>query len=183
MSCATQRGRSWRTQLALWKMQLQATSKGNLAQHKRTVHERMTFPCSQCNHQATSKGDLAQHKRALYEEVKYPCEKCNYHATSKGNLLLNTKGQYMKEWNTIVCDAANNFPRREVLEDTIGLYMEANKHWKYKLWVTLLLFKYGLGMFSFSSKLKVIIHFQVHFCLCCIKKQFGLKYDIQFFVW
>ena len=36
---------------------------GNLAEHKRAVHEGVKYPCEQCNYQATSKGNLAKHQR------------------------------------------------------------------------------------------------------------------------
>ena len=50
----------------------QFSQKGNLAEHKRAVHEGAKYPCELCNHQATSKGNFAQHKRAVHEGVKYP---------------------------------------------------------------------------------------------------------------
>ena len=64
----------------------QVTSKGNLARHKRAVHEGVKFPCGQCNHQATSKGNLAQHKRRVHERMKFPRSQCNHRATLKGDL-------------------------------------------------------------------------------------------------
>ena len=47
------------------------------------------------------------------------------------DILLNTKEQYMKESNILVGDAAYNSLIREILQDTIGLYIKANKHYKY----------------------------------------------------
>ena len=47
----------------------------------------------------------------------------------KKDILLNTKEQYTKESNTLVGYAAYNCLTREILQDTIGLYIEANKHW------------------------------------------------------
>ena len=60
----------------------QVTAKGNVAEHKRAVHEGVTFPCGRWNNQATAKGNLAQHKRAVHEGVRYPCEQCKHQATS-----------------------------------------------------------------------------------------------------
>ena len=50
----------------------QATSKGNLAEQKRQVHEGVKYPCGQCNYQAKAKRSLAKHKRAKHEGIKYP---------------------------------------------------------------------------------------------------------------
>ena len=65
---------------------IQSTSKEDLAQHRRAVHEGVQYPCGQCGHQSTSKGNLAQHKRAVHERIKYPCEQCCHQSTSKENL-------------------------------------------------------------------------------------------------
>ena len=45
-------------------------------------------------------------------------------------VLLNTKGQYMKESNTLVGNVANNFLRRLILQNTISLYIKANRNYK-----------------------------------------------------
>ena len=41
---------------------LQATTKGDLARHKTSVHEEVKYTCGHCDHRATSKGSLGQHK-------------------------------------------------------------------------------------------------------------------------
>ena len=73
-------------------LQLSATTKGRLAEHKRAVHEGVKYPCGHCNYKATTKGSLAEHKRAVNEGVKYLCQQCNYHATSKCNLGKHNRG-------------------------------------------------------------------------------------------
>ena len=45
----------------------------------------------------------------------------------RGGILLNIKGQYMKESNTHVGSAIKNFFQRQVLPDTRDLYMKVNK--------------------------------------------------------
>ena len=90
----------------------QVTSKGNLARHKRAVHEGVKFPCGQCNHQATSKGHFAQHKRAIHEGIKYPCRQCNYHATTKGSLDVHKRAVHEGVNATI------NHHQKEILLDT-----------------------------------------------------------------
>ena len=59
---------------------------GNLFQHKRAVHEGVTYQCSECDYQSTSKSSLAHHKRAVHEGVKYQCSECDHQSTSKGHL-------------------------------------------------------------------------------------------------
>ena len=48
----------------------------------------------------------------------------NFHQKEK---LLDIIGEYMKESNTLAVNAANNF-LREILVDTKGLYIIANKY-------------------------------------------------------
>ena len=55
----------------------------------------------------------------MNEEVKYPCWQYDQLFLRKEN-LLNTKGYYKKESNTLVGNAANNFLRREFLLNTKG---------------------------------------------------------------
>ena len=62
----------------------QTTYKGDLARHKKAVHEEVKFSCSQCNYQAIAKGSLAQHKRAVHKGAKYSCGQCNLSSNSKG---------------------------------------------------------------------------------------------------
>ena len=45
----------------------------------------------------------------------------------RADTLLNTKGQYMTVSNILVGNAAYNSLIREVLQDTIDLYIKANK--------------------------------------------------------
>ena len=61
------------------------TIKRYFLNHK-CVHEEVKYLCGQCSHQASTKGNLAQHKRALHEGVKYPCGQCGHQASSKGDL-------------------------------------------------------------------------------------------------
>ena len=53
---------------------------------KGAVHKGMKYPCQRCPHQATSKGNLALHRRAVNEGIKYPCGQCHYQATRNGSL-------------------------------------------------------------------------------------------------
>ena len=45
----------------------------------------MKYPRGQCDYQATTKGDLDKHRRSVHEGIKYPCGQCEYQATQKGN--------------------------------------------------------------------------------------------------
>ena len=77
----------------------------HLAQHKRTVHEGVKYPCSRCGNQFTSKVNLTQHIRTVHEVVKYPCGQCFLRN------LVGTKGQYMKESKKLLINLkyANHF--------------------------------------------------------------------------
>ena len=48
----------------------------------------------------------------------------------KRDTLMNIKGQYMMDSNTLVLDAAYNSLIWEILQDTVGLHIKANKHLK-----------------------------------------------------
>ena len=102
-----------------WVQFWQFSQKANLALHKRAAHEGIKHPCRQCDYEATTKRSLDKHKRAIHEGVKYPCRQCNYEATATGDLTKHEK-QYMKESNTIVGNAANNFLRRKILPNIKG---------------------------------------------------------------
>ena len=66
------------------------------------VHEGVKYTCGQCSYQATSKGNVAQHKSAVHEGVKYPCEQCGHQASSKSNLARHKRAVLcMKESNII----------------------------------------------------------------------------------
>ena len=53
-------------------------------------HKRKVF-AKQCDYQETSKGDLTQHKRAVHEGAKYPCGQCNHKETLKIHLVRHKK--------------------------------------------------------------------------------------------
>ena len=44
------------------------------------------YICRECGKHMSSIGTLNTHIRATHERIKYPCEQCEYQATSKGNL-------------------------------------------------------------------------------------------------
>ena len=55
----------------------QFPTKGNPAENRRAVHERMMYPCRYCGKAFTLKGDLVKHKRAVHEGVELPCRQCD----------------------------------------------------------------------------------------------------------
>ena len=57
--------------------------------------QEVKYPCGQCSHQSTSKENLAQHKRAVHEGVKYPCNLCPYKATQKNDLKRHKMKKHM----------------------------------------------------------------------------------------
>ena len=64
-----------------------------------------------------------KHKRAVHEGLKYPCGQYGNNFLRR-EFLLNTKGECMKESNTLVGNAANNYLTREFLLNTKGQYMK-----------------------------------------------------------
>ena len=71
-------------------------------------------------------GNLAKHKREVHEEVKYSCGRVVYNFL-KREVLLNTKRHFRKESDITVGNAANNSLRGEVLLNTNEQYIkEAN---------------------------------------------------------
>ena len=70
------------------------------------------FPCDQCK-----KRSLTKHKKIVHEWVKY-------HARNvitkelQWDILLNTKGHYMKELNTLVSNATIKQQQKEVSLNT-----------------------------------------------------------------
>ena len=48
-------------------MSASSNIKRRSCKHKRAVHEGIKFSCMHCQQQATAKGDLAQHRRAVHE--------------------------------------------------------------------------------------------------------------------
>ena len=38
----------------------------------RKVHEVIKYPCEKCGHQSTTKGNLARHKKAVHDGIKCP---------------------------------------------------------------------------------------------------------------
>jgi len=41
----------------------------------------MKYPCGQCEYQATTKGSLYRHKRSVHEGMEYPYRQCEHQAT------------------------------------------------------------------------------------------------------
>ena len=55
--------------------------------------------------------------------IKYPCGQCGKHFLIR-EILLNIKGQYMKESNTLAGNVANNFLIRDMLLNIKGWHMK-----------------------------------------------------------
>ena len=67
-----------------------------LYNHKKSSHEGVKYPCSECSHKATRKDSLQAHVAAIHEGVKYPCTECNYKATQKGSLKVQMASVHKK---------------------------------------------------------------------------------------
>ena len=44
-------------------------NQSSLNTHIRSIHEGIKYPCRQCQYEATTKGDLAQHRRVVHERI------------------------------------------------------------------------------------------------------------------
>ena len=64
-----------------------ATTKGNLKEHQKPLHEDVKFPCVYWTYEVTTKGSLAK----VNVGVLYHCAQCNYEVTQKGKLKRHKK--------------------------------------------------------------------------------------------
>ena len=44
-----------------------------MSDDKILIHNNITHPCNICDYKATQKGSLERHKRSVHDKVKYPC--------------------------------------------------------------------------------------------------------------
>ena len=51
----------------------------------------MKYACNKCDHQATTKGALKSHLKSIHEGVKYNCKECNHEFSQKGTLRSHMK--------------------------------------------------------------------------------------------
>ena len=70
--------------------------------HKQHEHERIRYPCDQCDYVATLQSSLNTHKKSKHEGIRYPCDQCEYVATLQTNLI--THKQYKHEGIRYPCD-------------------------------------------------------------------------------
>ena len=57
-----------------------------LAQHKKSKHEGVVFPCPECDVILSHETHLTKHQDAVHNGIKFQCPHCDYKATQKGNL-------------------------------------------------------------------------------------------------
>ena len=56
----------------------QYTDEDSLCQHKTSAHERVRYPCDQCNSKFfTMAAKLRRHKASAHEGVRYTCDQCD----------------------------------------------------------------------------------------------------------
>ena len=67
------------------------STKTNLAQHKKSVHEGIKYSCAECPYQASHKPHLTKHKRAVHEGIKYTCKECRHQTSRKETLVLHNR--------------------------------------------------------------------------------------------
>ena len=54
-----------------------STRKDKLKQHVQTVHEKLRYHCSLCNHQVTRRDKLNEHMQVVHQGLKFKCDVCN----------------------------------------------------------------------------------------------------------
>ena len=68
--------------------------------------EGIKYPCRQCGQEFLKRGCLVKHLRAVHDRVKFPCVQF-----SQRENLAKHQVDHMKESNTLVGNAENNFFR------------------------------------------------------------------------
>ena len=63
-----------------------ATTQSDLKRHIESVHEKVKYPCNQCEKQFTQQGNLRKHIESVHEKVKHPCYQCGKQFTQQGHL-------------------------------------------------------------------------------------------------
>ena len=77
---------AWRCQISMRTMWSSDNFKGTSCSTQKGCTWKKD-PCAHCSHQSTSTGNLAQHKRAVHERVKYTCGQCANLFSSNGYLV------------------------------------------------------------------------------------------------
>ena len=85
----------------------EATQKGHLATHLKSVHRGQKFRWPECDYEATIKDNLARHRKSLHIRQKFKCQECDYEATQKGHLAL------LPIWN--LCTEDKSFSVQSVI--------------------------------------------------------------------
>ena len=73
-------------------------TKGNLAQHIKSVHKGLKYPCDQCQHSAATKAALKRHTCSMHEGIKYPnpCSQCDKQFTNQASLKTHHESVHKK---------------------------------------------------------------------------------------
>ena len=99
----------------------QFTEQRNLKTNIQSVHEKIKYPCYQCDYHATAKGSLKTHVLSIHEKVKYRCNQCDYQATTQGSLKTHIQSVHEKvkySCNHVVINLVN----REIWRNIFSLY-------------------------------------------------------------
>ena len=59
----------------------EATQKGSLATHRKSLHLGQKFHCPYCDFEATRKGSRATHHKSVHLGQKFLCPDCDYEST------------------------------------------------------------------------------------------------------
>ena len=85
-----------------------ATTKQVLKWHITSKHGE-GYRCHYCDYNATQPSQLKQHILAVHEKVKYPCDQCNFSTSFKTNLSHHKKKEHgYKQQSDDIADNRNH---------------------------------------------------------------------------
>ena len=110
----------------------QATSKCNLSQHARNVHQKSeNVICTYCN-KSIQKRYIKNHIKMLHsgEQPKYTCTICDHQATSKGNLSQHVGNVHQKSENVICTKCNKSIQKRSMTKHIKMIHLGAELDYK-----------------------------------------------------
>ena len=78
-----------------------ATTKGDVASHQKSVHMGPKFQCPECEYNASTKGSLVAHQKSVHMGQKFQCLECDYKVTQKSVLATHKKSLHMGTKNSM----------------------------------------------------------------------------------
>ena len=132
----------------------EATQKGHLNSHIKTVHDRIKDLCEKCNKEFSDRSNLKKHIRADHEKVRYKCDQCDKEYKGQQALRNHMRSFHegIKELKKYDCDQCgekyhqNQTLKRHIESKHLGIRYKCK----------------GCGI-KVSSKSTLVLH-EKHFC-------------------